>query len=125
MITGIILCSIIMLCICVKKLWTLLSDPLWEFEPITDDEALLLTVVDEKHYADLLRYARTMEMSQELQSHLKDDKLALESISYYMLCKAAKIENDKKERWVKESVGGPPMHRLTFSERAILKRLKG
>lgn len=75
------------------------DDPLSDFEPITEEELLILSVVDEAHYVDLLRYIRTMEMSPGLQVYLSNEKKALESISYYLMLRVLRQEDHKKREW--------------------------
>lgn len=99
-------------------------DELNDYEPITDDELLLLSLVDDRYHVDLLEYARTLRMSIELQDYLKDKKDALSAISYYMLAQAMKKEQEKKEKWKNESQSPKDKEALTHNERMILQRLK-
>ena len=98
-------------------------DPLVEHEPITDEELLLLTLVDDKHQPALLTYVRTLNMSNDLQDYLKDKKEALESISYYMLTQSAKVEQEKKDKWEKSRVDPKVQSCLSYNERMILQRM--
>jgi hypothetical protein len=108
------------------KLAQYFIDPLKKFEPVTDEELLLLTVVSEDQYKNLLSYIRTLNMSIELQNYLSNKKDALESISYFMMLKAARIEQEKKKRWESERVN-EQIHTKTHIEKMItqgLNRLK-
>ena len=97
-------------------------NPLEKFEPISDDEALLLTIVSDELQVDLLTYARTMVMSGALQVFLSDKKDALESVSYYMLLQTVKKEQDKKDKWEQDRVA--PAAPRNHNEKMILQRLK-
>ena len=103
------------------KICRLFVDPLEKYEPISDDEFLLLTVVDESLYEDLLCYTRTMLMSVRLQDFLSDKKDALESISYYMMLQVLKSEQEKKEKWQRDR--GAVVTNRAHNEKMILKRL--
>jgi len=99
-------------------------DPLSKYEPISEEEMLLLTLVDEEFFPHLLEYVRTLRMSIELQDHLKDRKESLESISYFMLVQAARSEQEKKDRWEKDRSSRKNESLLSHNERMILQRLK-
>jgi hypothetical protein len=100
-------------------------DPLRSFEPIDDEELLLLSTIDESFYADLLIYLRTLQMSAKLQDYLKDRRDALESISYFMMLKAARSEDEKRKKWEEERVTSKRDPRtLSHIEKVILSRLK-
>lgn len=100
-------------------------DPLRSFEPVDDEELLLLSTIDESFYADLLIYLRTLQMSARLQDHLKDRRDALESISYFMMLKAARSEDEKRKKWEEERVASKRDPKtLSHIEKMILSRLK-
>lgn len=99
-------------------------DHLLEYEPISNEELLLLTLVDEEFYTQLLEYVRTMNMSLDLQNYLRDKKDVLESISYYMLTRVAQSEQEKKERWEKDRANPKAVSSLSHNEKMILQRIK-
>lgn len=98
------------------------SGSLGQFDPIDDDEARLLTLVDESLYVPLLRYLRTLEMSAELQEFLSDNKQCLEAISYYMLLKSSQEEELKKGSWDGEALALGSTN--DYSRKMIARRLK-
>lgn len=99
-------------------------DPLYRYEPVTEEELLLLTLVEDQFYPDLLTYMRTLEMSPELQDYLKDKKDVLESISYFMMTQAAKSEQEKRERLERDRMRSKDESQLSHNERMILRRLR-
>lgn len=113
-----IVCIVMIIIIRIQK-----KDPLSVFEPVSDDEILLLTTIDDESlYADVLTYVRTLAMSQKLQAYLAEKKEVLDAVSYYMLLQAAKKEEEKKKTW--ESLRGVEKHSATHIEKEILKRIK-
>lgn len=118
---GIIIASIFLVALIITAYR---YDPLVKFEPITDQELMLLSLIDEDFYVDLLEYIRTMNMSSRLQDHLKDKTEALKSIKYYMLTQAALTEHEKRSRWEKERKEPKDPSLLSHNERMILQRLK-
>lgn len=99
-------------------------DPLRIYEPISDEEMLLLTFVDEEFYEPLIKYLRTLEMSSELQDFLKDKKPALEAISYYMLISSAREEQRKRDKWEQQRIEPRDNSKLSHTEKMILNRIK-
>lgn len=122
MIIAVVIFMLFITCFAVMMVAAWLYDPLDEYEPVTDEELLLLTVVDEKYYVDLLDYVRTLRMSPELQDYLKDRKESLESISYFLLTQMSMKEQEKRERFEMEA-RQPSNRPLTRNDRIILKRL--
>lgn len=117
--------ALIVLCILVFFLRKGALDPLSKFEPITDDELLLLSIIDESFYEDMLVYARTMKMSIELEDYLSDKKDILETLSYYMMLQFAKIEKEKKEQFESSAQGQHvEKKQLSHNEKLILQRIK-
>ncbi len=70
-----------------------------EFDDITDNERLLINLVPEIHQYDMLLYARTLELTPELQSFILDKKEILDSISWFMLAKVAEHDAEKRQKW--------------------------
>ena len=99
------------------------KDPMQRFEPISNDELLLLSSFDDDLIEDVLTYIRTMSMSVRLQDHLSDKKELLETLSYFMLLQAAKQECEKKEQWEKERQDRPRA-RPSHVEKMILQGIK-
>lgn len=98
------------------------KDPLSRFEPVSDDELLLLTIVPEDMYEDLLTYARTLKMSERLQTYLSDKKDCLDALSYFMLIQSAKEEQKRKETLYNDVINFNKS--LKHVEKQILNRLK-
>lgn len=100
---------------------SLSRDPLKKFEPITDDELLLLACIDEEFYEDLLTYVRTLIMTARLQEYLSNKKELLEAISYFIMLNVATQEKEKKEDWErnKAEMSAP----LSHTDKIILQRL--
>jgi hypothetical protein len=126
MVVLVILCCIIIVAIVIAALK--FDKDLTEFEPITDEELLLLQLVDEKYYADLLTYVRTFSISIEFQDYIANKKDALKAISYYICIQAAKKEKEKREKWEKENliVEQRPIdeNRLSHQDKMILASIK-
>lgn len=116
---------VIATCILAFFLRRISLDPLSKFEPITDDELLLLSTIDESFYEDMLVYTRTMKMSIELEDYLSDKKDILEALSYYMMLQFAKIEKDKKEQFeITAQNEKIEKTQLSHNEKLILQRIK-
>jgi hypothetical protein len=105
-----------------KRIRNFLHDPLDDFEPVTDEELRLLSLIDEKLYVDLLTYVRTMKMSSALSEYLSTRKEILEAISYYMMLHVARAENEKRRQWAEERSN--VVRPLTHIDRLILSRVK-
>lgn len=121
-----ILAVIVLFIIGVAAIYILKFDDfsLSEFEPFTDEELMLLSLVDEKYYRQLIIYIRTLEMDPALQEALKDNKQALEAISLYLLLDIARKDIKKKEHVLKERSEPKPEEHLSHFEKQILMRLK-
>jgi hypothetical protein len=96
--TTIIVLIILVVSLGVTLAWAL-SDPLQKFEPLTDDELLLLTCFDEDYYEDVIVYIRTYNISRRLQSYLATNKLALETLGYYISLKSTHDDVEKKKKF--------------------------
>lgn len=122
----IILAAIVLFIIGIAVIYILKFDELSlsEFEPFTDEELMLLSLVEEKYYRQLIIYIRTLSMDPALQEALKDNKQALEAISLYLLLDIARKDIEKKERALKERSESKPEEHLSYFEKQILKRVK-
>jgi hypothetical protein len=89
---------------------------------LTDEEIMLLSLVDEQHYDDLLHYIRTFEMSAELSDYLATNKMALKALSYYAKRYALEEQMKRGQRLVQESQ--TQKANLSDGERKIITRLK-
>lgn len=114
--------AILLVCLVIGLIKKRFDDPLQKYEPVTDDELLLLTLIDESYYGDLLFYVRTMTMTPALQDYLADKKNVLEALSYYMLLQSARIEQEKKDKWQNERIEMPRV--IPHNEKMILQKLK-
>lgn len=98
-------------------------DYLKKFRPLTEDEELLLTLVEEKKlHPDLIEYSRSMKLTPELRKYLDDDEDLLEALSYHMYAKFILAEKDKENELIQNvSKLRKP---LSFAEKRILAGIK-
>jgi len=99
------------------------KNKLSDYEPISEDEMLLISIVDEKFWTQMLDYTRTMRMSPGLMDYIKDKKEVLEAINYFVLLQSAKKEKELKENWQNGENGNLQKQEITHNEKMILQRL--
>lgn len=104
--------------------WVKRFDPLERFEPLLDEELMLLAFVDVQHAPAYTEFIRSMAQTPALQAYLAHDKELLEMTNAYLQLKFARAEEDKKRRWVEGFNAPRPSVALDHNARMILNRLR-
>lgn len=90
---------------------------------VTDDEQLLLTLVEPSLQIDLLTYVRTMTMTRKLQEALNEDKDVLDAVSFYMLLQTARAEESRRKKAEDNFRLSCKTKKLSEVEKRILQQL--